>query len=95
METCGRPYQPVRLRPISVLRDSGIRRVWLEHNLNFNLRGGVLMSVGGFPESLSQAILAGRISVGSLGLPLYIYIYIYIYVYIYIYICIHYDYIYI
>ena len=31
------------------------------------LRGGVLMSIGEFPESLSQAILAGIISVGRLG----------------------------
>ena len=31
------------------------------------LRGGILMSIGNFPESLSQAILAGRFSVGRLG----------------------------
>ena len=32
------------------------------------LRGGILTSVGNFPESLSQAILVGRISVVRLGL---------------------------
>ena len=31
------------------------------------LRGGIIMSIGRFPESLSQAILAGIISVGRLG----------------------------
>ena len=31
------------------------------------LRGGVLMSIENFPESLSQAILAGRFLVGRLG----------------------------
>ena len=34
------------------------------------LRGGVLMSIGDFPESLSQAILAGRFLVGRLGVAL-------------------------
>ena len=29
--------------------------------------GGILMSMGNFPESLNQAILAGRFSVGRLG----------------------------
>ena len=32
-----------------------------------SLRGGVLMSIGDFPETLSQEILAGRILVGRLG----------------------------
>ena len=32
-----------------------------------SLRGGILMSIGIFPESLSQAILAGRFLVGRLG----------------------------
>ena len=58
-------------------------------------RGGILMSIGNLPESLSQAMLVGTMLVGGLGvLLLYIYIYIYIYrerercicVYIYIYI---------
>ena len=31
------------------------------------LRGGILLSVGDFPESLSQAILVGRLLVGRLG----------------------------
>ena len=31
------------------------------------LRGGIIMSTGNFPESLSQAILAGRFLVGRLG----------------------------
>ena len=30
-------------------------------------RGGILMSIGDFPESLSQRILAGRFLVGRLG----------------------------
>ena len=33
------------------------------------LRDGILMSIGNFPESLSQAILAGRFLVGRLGVP--------------------------
>ena len=32
-----------------------------------SLRGGILMSIGISPESLSQAILAGRFLVGRLG----------------------------
>ena len=32
-------------------------------------RGGILMSLGSFLESLSQAILAGIILVGRLGVP--------------------------
>ena len=31
------------------------------------LRGGILMSIGDFPESLSQAILVGVMLVGRLG----------------------------
>ena len=31
------------------------------------LRGGILMPIGNFPESLSQVILAGRFLVGRLG----------------------------
>ena len=31
------------------------------------LRGGILMSIGDFPESLSQAILVGSMFVGGLG----------------------------
>ena len=33
----------------------------------FSLRVGILMSIGDFPESLSQAILVGIILVGRLG----------------------------
>ena len=31
------------------------------------LRGGILMSTGGFPESLSRAMLVGVMSVGGMG----------------------------
>ena len=31
------------------------------------LRGGILMSIGDFPESLSQAMLVGTMLVGRLG----------------------------
>ena len=31
------------------------------------LRVGILMSIGNFPESLSQAMLVGTMSVGRLG----------------------------
>ena len=31
------------------------------------VRGGILMSIGNFPESLTQAILVGRFLVGRLG----------------------------
>ena len=34
------------------------------------VRGGILMSIGNFPESLSQAILVGRFLVGRLGVAL-------------------------
>ena len=33
-------------------------------------RGGILMSIGDFPESLSQAMLVGVMLVGRLGLTL-------------------------
>ena len=36
------------------------------------LRGGILVSIGKFPESLSQAILVGIILVGRLGVPPYL-----------------------
>ena len=32
-------------------------------------RGGIIMSIGDFPESLSQAILVGIMLVGRLGIP--------------------------
>ena len=38
-----------------------------DSNIIFSLRGGILMSIGNFPESLSQAILVGMILVGRLG----------------------------
>ena len=66
------------------------------------LRGGILMSMGDFPESLSQAILVGIMLVGTLGVcaslreasaehgaheqPRPA---IHTYIYIYIYICIY------
>ena len=50
------------------------------------LRGGVLMSIGDFPESLSQQILAGTIFFREIMVYPYIYIYIHMYIYIYIYI---------
>ena len=56
------------------------------------LRGGILRPKGDFPESLSQAILAGIILVGRLGVlirgfqcpPFHTYMYIYIYIYIHV-----------
>ena len=38
-----------------------------DSNIILILRGGILMSIGDFPESLSQAILVGIILVGRLG----------------------------
>ena len=38
-----------------------------DSNIISNIRGGILMSAGHFPESLSQAILVGIILVGKLG----------------------------
>ena len=38
-----------------------------DSNIMLILRGGILRTVGGFPESLSQAILVGIILVGRLG----------------------------
>ena len=35
------------------------------------------MSMGNFPDSLSQAVLAGRFLVGRLGVSMLIYVYIY------------------
>ena len=62
------------------------------------LRGGILMSIGDFPESLSQAMLAGVTLVGGLGVTTpavrhlpegaknkFVIIHIHIYIYIYIY----------
>ena len=36
------------------------------------LRGGILMPIGDFPKSLSQAILVGIMLVGRLGVLLYL-----------------------
>ena len=53
------------------------------------LRGGILMSIGDFPESLSRAMLVGVMLVGGLGVirsaraVLIICIYIYIHTYVY------------
>ena len=71
-------------------------------------RGGNLMSIGDFLESLSRAMLVGVMLVGRLGVvklvvmyKLYVYVCvcvcnIYIYIYMYTYTCIHiYIYIYI
>ena len=52
------------IRPISPLR-LWISRVWLKDNLN--LRGGILMSIGNFPKSLSQALSVGIMLEGRLG----------------------------
>ena len=38
-----------------------------DSDIIFTQRGGILMSIGNFPESLSQAILVGIILVGRLG----------------------------
>ena len=58
------------------------------------LRGGTLMSIGNFPESLRRAIFVGIILVGRLGLPEPLYTYIYIYI-MYTHVCTHiYIYIY-
>ena len=35
------------------------------------IRGGILMTIGDFPENLSQAILAGIMLVGRLGVLLF------------------------
>ena len=48
-------------------------RIWI-------LRGGIPRSVGNFPETPSQRILAGIILVGRLGVHPRLYIYIYIYI---------------
>ena len=42
----------------------------VDSSIFLNLRGPILMSIGSFPESLSQAILAGIILVGRLGVTL-------------------------
>ena len=38
-----------------------------DSSIILNLRGGILRPIGHFPESLSQAILAGITLVGTLG----------------------------
>ena len=54
------------LRPIS--RNTNIMDFrGFDSNIILILRGGMLMSVGDFPESLSQAILVGIMLVGRLG----------------------------
>ena len=75
-------------------QDSGFRG--LDSSRILILKGGILMSIGNFPASLSQAIVAGRCLVGAAQAPLrchgtrmYVYIYIYIYIYIHIYIYIY------
>ena len=41
----------------------------LDSSIILILRGGILMSIGDFPESLSQSILVGIMLVGRLGVP--------------------------
>ena len=53
------------LRPISRLTIVDLKG--LDSSIILILRGGILMSVGHFPESLSQAILVGIILVGKSG----------------------------
>ena len=38
-----------------------------DSSIVLNLRCGILMSIGDFPESLRQAILVGKMLVGRLG----------------------------
>ena len=45
--------------------DSGFQ--WVDSNTVLILRGGIPRPIGSFPKSLSQAILAGIILVGRLG----------------------------
>ena len=58
-------YRGGGLRPISALS------FWISEGLtqsyNITLRGGTIMSIGDFLESLSQAILEGRFLAGRLG----------------------------
>ena len=64
IETVVGPFSCL-LWPIAVLR------FWISEGLTSSriliLRGGILMSIGNFPEILSQAILAGIILVWRLG----------------------------
>ena len=41
----------------------------LDPSIILIIKGGILMSIGDFPESWSQAILAGIMLVGRLGVP--------------------------
>ena len=50
-----------------------------DSNILLILRGGILTSIGNFPESLSQAILAGMILVGRLGVSRHIHTYACVY----------------
>ena len=55
------------VRPISVLTCMDFRG--FDSSIMLNVRGGILMSTGDFPESLSQAMLVGIMLVGRLGVP--------------------------
>ena len=41
-----------------------------DSSIILNVRGGILMSIRNFPESLSQAMLVGTMLVGRLGVLL-------------------------
>ena len=74
-------YSMLRLFTLLDLRSSSLRRGHATDNLRTSMmdfrgldssiilimRGGILMSTGDFPESLSQAILLGMMLVGRLG----------------------------
>ena len=57
----------VRLRPISVLIAKILDFRGFDSSRILIQRAGILMSIGNFPRSLSQQILAGMILEGRLG----------------------------
>ena len=58
---------PPPLRPTSVFSTKIVDFKGFDSSKILMLRGGLLMSTGGFPEMLSQQILAGIILAGRFG----------------------------
>ena len=60
----------LKIMPISVVRFPKIPEFsGFDSSIISILRGGILISIGNFPETSSQRILVGIILVGRLGMP--------------------------
>ena len=62
-----RPWETERNHVTPILPTSIVDFGGSDSSIILIQRGGILMSIGSFPESLSQAMLVGMMLVGRLG----------------------------